>query len=235
MDISIDVRTRTAGVPPEVDPAAFDLVVLGMQEAQYAAGPVRALMGRLARARVPSLAIMNMPPLAYLRRIPALAGAPLEDCYADSSVWEGFDPALVTLASPDPQAIRPPEEKVNVLQVTLPTNFKVARFDDDASTRILHDLAAAQLPHMPLAYLRTHLERDAAAIGHDVRDRPARQRTVSELIGWSSDQLTPSGQRLFARLGLNTRPDGTAPEAFGRFSESIARRISAKLRPVLIG
>src|SRR5258707_1126696 len=33
--------------------------------------------------------------------------------------------------------IRPPEEKVKVLQVTLPTNFKVARFDDDNATAML--------------------------------------------------------------------------------------------------
>ena len=39
-----------------------------------------------------------------------------------------FRSGLITLCSPDPQAIRPPEEKVNVLLVTLPTNFKVARF-----------------------------------------------------------------------------------------------------------
>jgi hypothetical protein len=46
----------------------------------------------------------------------------------------------MTLNSPDPQAIRPPEEKVNVLMVTLPTNFKVARFDDERSTAILRQL-----------------------------------------------------------------------------------------------
>ena len=46
----------------------------------------------------------------------------------------------MTLCSPDPQAIRPPEEKVNVLMVTLPTNFKVARFDSDKSTAILRQL-----------------------------------------------------------------------------------------------
>ena len=40
-----------------------------------------------------------------------------------------FRAGLVTLCSPDPQAIRPPGEKINVLQVTLPTNFKVARFE----------------------------------------------------------------------------------------------------------
>jgi hypothetical protein len=44
------------------------------------------------------------------------------------------------LCSPDPQAFRPPEEKVNVLQVTLPTNFKVARFDSDAHTAMLRKM-----------------------------------------------------------------------------------------------
>ena len=43
----------------------------------------------------------------------------------------------MTLASPDPQAFRPPEEPVNVLQVSLPTNFKVARFASDEHTAML--------------------------------------------------------------------------------------------------
>ena len=46
----------------------------------------------------------------------------------------------MTLCSPDPQAFRPPEDKVNVLQVRLPTNFKAARFDSDAHTAILRQL-----------------------------------------------------------------------------------------------
>src|SRR5258707_6148369 len=46
----------------------------------------------------------------------------------------------MTLCSPAPQAIRPREEKVNVLQVTLPTNFKVARFADDRYTAMLRQL-----------------------------------------------------------------------------------------------
>ena len=51
------------------------------------------------------------------------------------SVWDNFEPGRLTLCSPDPQAIRPPGEKINVLQVTLPTNFKVARFDSDEHDR----------------------------------------------------------------------------------------------------
>jgi hypothetical protein len=48
----------------------------------------------------------------------------------------------MTLCSPDAQAFRPPEEKVNVLQVRLPTNFKAARFDSDAPTALLRRLEA---------------------------------------------------------------------------------------------
>ena len=84
---------------------------------------------------MPCLAIMNMPPLPYLKRIPGLSTETLEPCYADPGVWEGFDPALTTLASPDPQAFRPPDQPKNVLQVGLPTNFKAARFDGRGADR----------------------------------------------------------------------------------------------------
>ena len=73
----------SASTPDEVDPGEYDLVVLGMQEAQYGSPGVRELMGRVARARKPCLAIMNMPPLPYLKRIPGLSTEPLEACYAD--------------------------------------------------------------------------------------------------------------------------------------------------------
>src|SRR4030095_7125326 len=123
-----------AATPDAVDPGAFDLIVLGMQEAQYGAPGVRELTERVARSRRPCLAIMNMPPLPYLKRIPGLATEPLETCYTDSAVWKDFDPALVTLASPDPQAFRPPDQPKNVLQVGLPTNFKAARVDAAEAT-----------------------------------------------------------------------------------------------------
>ena len=86
------------------------------------------------------MSIMNMPPLPYVKRIPGLNYEALKPAYTDPSVWDNFDPGCLTLCSPDPQAIRPPEEKVNVLMVTLPTNFKVAKFDSDKSTAILRQL-----------------------------------------------------------------------------------------------
>ncbi|HEX4371063.1 MAG TPA: hypothetical protein VH019_06925 [Rhizomicrobium sp.] len=132
----------TAAAPNDVKPEGFDLVVLGMQESQYGTKGVRELMGRIAAARVPCLAIMNMPPLTYLQRIPGLATDALQACFTDPSIWNGFEPGLVTLASPDPQAFRPPDQDKNVLQVGLPTNFKAARFDQDAPTALLRELEA---------------------------------------------------------------------------------------------
>ena len=131
----------TATTPEAADPGDYDLVVLAMQEPQYRQPGVRELLAATARARVPCLSIMNMPPPPFLARIPGIDASLLDDCYTDSSVWEGFEPGLVTLCSPDPQAFRPPEEAGNVLQVRLPSNFKAARFESDAHTAMLRGLA----------------------------------------------------------------------------------------------
>jgi hypothetical protein len=132
----------SAGGPESADPADYDLIVLAMQEPQYRSAGVRELLDRVAKSRVPCMSIMNMPPLPYLKRIPGLDANACRDCYTEASVWDSFDPKTLTLCSPDPQAFRPPEEKVNVLQVRLPTNFKSARFDSDAHTAILRQLEA---------------------------------------------------------------------------------------------
>ena len=126
----------------DANPADFDLVCLAMQEPQYRSSGVRELMQKVAGARVPCMSIMNMPPLAYLRRIPGLDAEALRPAFTDATVWDRFDPSLVTLCSPDPQAIRPPDAKPNVLQVTLPTNFKAARFESDVHTALLRRLEA---------------------------------------------------------------------------------------------
>lgn len=130
----------TAGGAEGVNPKDYDLIGLAMQEPQYRSPGVRELLDAVAKSRVPCMSIMNMPPLPYMRRIPGLDAETLKPAYTDPTVWDNFDPGCLTLCSPDPQAIRPPDEKVNVLQVTLPTNFKVAKFDSDASTAILRQL-----------------------------------------------------------------------------------------------
>jgi len=142
--VEIDSRnlpgTLSAATPDAVDPSEYDLIALAMQEPQYRSPGVRELLDAVAKSGVPCMSIMNMPPLPYLKRIPGLDAGALTDCYTDSTVWDSFEPARITLCSPDPQAFRPPEEKTNVLQVSLPTNFKAARFESDEHTQILRDM-----------------------------------------------------------------------------------------------
>ncbi len=142
--IEIDSRKLqgkvSAAGPADVNPKDYDLIGLAMQEPQYGSPSVRELLDAVARSRVPCMSIMNMPPLPYMKRIPGLNATAIEPAYTAPTVWDSFDPGRLTLCSPDPQAIRPPDEKVNVLQVTLPTNFKVARFDDENSNQILRNI-----------------------------------------------------------------------------------------------
>ena len=129
-----------AKVPSDVTVTDYDLVVLAMQEPQYGSPDVRELLEHIALAEIPSVAIMNMPPLPYLSRLPGLDVEPLKACYALPEVWKSFKPGLITLASPDPQAFRPLDEGKNVLQVSLPTNFKVAKFELEKYTGMLKDM-----------------------------------------------------------------------------------------------
>jgi hypothetical protein len=142
--IEIDSRRLpgkvSAAGASDVDPSDYDLIGLAMQEPQYGSPGVRELLDAVAKSRVPCMSIMNMPPLPYMRRIPGLNFNGLKPAYTAPDVWDNFDPGTLTLCSPDPQAVRPPEEPVNVLQVTLPTNFKVSRFDDEKSNAILKQL-----------------------------------------------------------------------------------------------
>jgi hypothetical protein len=134
--------TLDATTPADVELSRYDLVGLAMQEPQYTNHTLRVLMIRIAEANLPCLSIMNMPPLPYLKRIPALAEMDLEEAYTNAQVWERFKPGLVSLCSPDPQAFRPPEEAANILHVGLPTNFKAAAFANEAHNRLLRELEA---------------------------------------------------------------------------------------------
>ena len=157
--------TLDAAPPEDVDISRYDLVGLAMQEPQYTNHTIRVLMIKLAEAKLPCLSIMNMPPLPYLQRIPALAEMDLEEAYTNAKVWERFEPGLISLCSPDPQAFRPPEETANVLHVGLPTNFKAATFADEAHSALLRELEA-----------------DIAAVTLDGKDVPVKLKVFDSLF-----------------------------------------------------
>lgn len=163
---SIELPGKVAAATPDkVNPAEFDLVCLAMQEPQYSAAGVKELMKRVALSRTPCLSIMNMPPLPYLARIDALVNSNLKEAYDDPSVWSDFEPGLISLCSPDPQAFRPPEEKANFLHVGLPTNFKAAIFADEK-----HNVMLRQL------------ESDILGVRLDGKDVPVKLRVFDSLF-----------------------------------------------------
>ncbi len=130
----------SAGAAGSFAPRDYALVGLAMQEPQYRAADVRALLRAVADARVPCLSIMNMPPLPYLRRIASVDVAALRACYTEPAVWDGFDPALMTLCSPDAQTLRPDATRPHVIDVPLATNFKAAPFESPIHTTMLRRL-----------------------------------------------------------------------------------------------
>jgi hypothetical protein len=142
----VEIHTKSlpgqlsAAGPEAVNPADYDLIGLAMQEPQYRSVGIRPLMAAIAASGKPSMSIMNMPPLPFLKRIAGVDAATIQHCFADPTVWDAFDPTTMTLCSPDPQAFRPPGEPVNVLQVRLPTNFKAAPFALPEHTALLRAL-----------------------------------------------------------------------------------------------
>ena len=131
-------------------------------------------------------------------------------------MWDNFDPGLLTLCSPDPQAIRPPDEKVNVLQVTLPTNFKVAKFDNDKDTAILRQL-----------------EKDIDAVRFDAPEGkielPVKLRVHNSifvpLAKWS--MLLAGNYRCITKDGMRT-----AQEAVHSNIEEVALGLQFRVRPL---
>ena len=88
----------------------YDLVVLAMQEPQYSAPDVRRLVQRVAIAKIPVMALTNMPLLPFLARIPGLEKfmvgpsssreqdddnvstirEKIRSCYTDPELWDEF-------------------------------------------------------------------------------------------------------------------------------------------------
>lgn len=237
----------TACVPQDTTASAYDMIGLAMQEPQYTHHALRTVLIRIAAERIPCLSIMNMPPLTFLKRIPGLDTDKLEASYTNPSVWDRFDPDLMTLCSPDPQAFRPTDEKANVLHVGLPTNFKAARFDDAGANEILRqletDIAAVQLdghdvpvklriyesPFVPLAkwsmLLTGNYRCVTLAEPRSIRDAVHADLAKSESIYAFVTELT-------RRLGADPA-DGVPFEKYAKAAESllapssVARAIAA--------
>ena len=210
--------TLNAVTPEQARPEDYDMIALAMQEPQYSAPAVRGLMNRIAVSRKPCLSIMNMPPLPFLRRIQSLQDVDLDCAYDDASVWRDFEPGLMSLCSPDPQAFRPPEEGTNILHVGLPTNFKAAVFADPEHTETLR-----------------RLEADIAAVTIDGKDVPVKLRVYESLFvpmaKWS--MLLTGNYRCVEADGVRAIRDavhgdiGASTQMYG-WVDALARQLGAE-------
>jgi hypothetical protein len=127
--------------PADAVPEQADFALLAMQEPQFAAPAVAALVARIAAARVPCLSLMNLPPPPFLARLGTVPDAALAGVFSAPETWASLDPALVTVASPDAQALRLDPAQPGELTVTLASNFKAAPFADQAAQNLLERLA----------------------------------------------------------------------------------------------
>ena len=137
----VDASQPGVVTPSAADPTQHDLILLAMQEPQLSANEVAELMKRVAASGRPCIALMNIPPLPFLDRLPNIDASSLCLAYSSSDVWKAFDPGLITVASPDPQAIRPDPNSPGLVHVTLPSNFKVAPFANPAHQDLLRQIA----------------------------------------------------------------------------------------------
>ena len=159
-----------------------------------------------------------MPPLPYLNRVRALADMDLRAAYTNAEVWDRFEPGLVSLCSPDPQAFRPADEGANVLHVGLPTNFKAAPFADEAHSGLLRELEA-----------------DIDAVRVDGRDVPVKLKVSDSLFvplaKWSMlltgnyRCITPSGPRSIRDA---VHGDLARSRAIYEHVDALARRLGAE-------
>jgi hypothetical protein len=138
-------------IPEDVDASTADFAILAMQEPHFAAPEIAALLARIGKAGCPCLSIMNLPPPPYVKRIGIGSAAALEGVYTNEHVWDPIDPNLLSVASPDPQAVRMNPASPGDLTVTLASNFKASSFGSHAAQRTLESLASdfsrLKVPH----------------------------------------------------------------------------------------
>jgi hypothetical protein len=128
---------------PDVVPDGINMVFLAMAEHHYADAAVARLMKRIADLGLPTIALMNLLPSCFLRRLERFDVDELRPAYASWDVWQSFDPCHFTAASPDAQAVRMMDGRPDQLTVTLASNFKVAPFHYRQDQALLEVVAAS--------------------------------------------------------------------------------------------
>ena len=137
--------------PATADPHVADFVILAMQEPQFAAPEIDALVRRIGESRTPCLSIMNLPPPPYLARLGNIPVQALSGVYSAQGAWDAIAPSLLSVTSPDAQALRLDPSRPGELTVTLASNFKAAPFADPSAQALL-DRLGRDLSHLKVPF-----------------------------------------------------------------------------------
>ena len=181
--------------PAEADPQLADFVILAMQEPQFAAPEVATLLQRIGVARKPCLSIMNLPPPPYLARLGNIPPAAVQGVYSAPNAWDAIDPALLTLASPDAQALRADPAKPGELTVTLASNFKAAPFVDRSAQELLERLGR-DLSHLKVLHADREVRLPVALVARSSIHVPLAKWPM--LIAGNCRCVTEAGPRSIA-------------------------------------
>lgn len=137
----IGLMGLTFASPIEVDVNNFDLVFLAFQEPQIQDADLYSLITRIAD-NLPVASIMNMPIPPFLKRLQDFPEKMIgRGAYQHPELWNVLPSERITMASPDPQVMRPNQDRPGYLQVTLQSNFKFAPFLYDKDQAILSRVA----------------------------------------------------------------------------------------------
>jgi len=131
-----------ATTPENVNLDNTSLVFLAMQEAQYSDLSIKNLMINIAKKKIPSISIMNIPPSNYLKNFNLSNLNKIKALYKNYETWEKFDLNFLTHSSADPQVYKPDLKKTNYINVRLASNFKISNFKDSSSSNLLKKISA---------------------------------------------------------------------------------------------
>jgi len=127
--------------PEDVNLENINLVFLAMQEAQYKDSNIEMLLTNIAKQKIPSVSIMNIPPYSYLKNFNLTNLDRIKTLYKSYEIWEKFDLNFLTHCSADPQVYKPDLKKINYINVRLASNFKISNFKDLNSSNLLKEIS----------------------------------------------------------------------------------------------
>lgn len=130
-----------ATTPENTKTKDVKLVFLAMQEAQYKDTIIKKLLLDVAKKKIPTISIMNIPPSKYLHNFNLSNLDKISFLYKNYEIWEKFDLDYLTHCSADPQVFRADMKKPNYINVRLASNFKISNFKDINNSNLLKEIS----------------------------------------------------------------------------------------------